>query len=300
MDVRIKEVLDTAGKYDLELAADSLEFVDMGLDFQVVFAEDGSKQDWVLRLPRRKDVFEKTGLEKNVLDFIATSQNTFEVPFWEIFEEDLIAYQKLENAPAVTTIADTGEENWVFKKEAVPENYVRSFGQSLAALHGISVDQACKTGMTVYTGEEIRISMKSRMDKVNSNFEVSEKLWDKWMCWVENDKIWPEKTAVIHGDLFPGHTLIDSDHHVTGIIDWTEAKVSDPANDFTAFYLLFGEDKLDELIGCYREAGGYIWTGMKTHIIALLDTQAITIAEFAESSGLEEYRKMAEEMLGQK
>ena len=73
MDVRIKEVLDTAGKYDLELAADSLEFVDMGLDFQVVFAEDGSKQDWVLRLPRRKDVFEKTGLEKNVLDFIATS-----------------------------------------------------------------------------------------------------------------------------------------------------------------------------------------------------------------------------------
>lgn len=297
MDVKIKKVLDTAFKYDLELTADSLKFVDMGLDFQVVFAEDVLKQNWVLRLPRRKDVFEKIGLEKNVLDFIAASQNTFEVPFWEIFEEDLIAYQKLDDPPAVTTIADTGEENWLFKKDAVPENYIRSFGQSLASLHGISVDQARKTGMTVYTGKAIRSAMKSRMDKVNSNYQVNKKLWDKWMHWVENDKIWPEKTALIHGDLFPGHTLIDSDNQVTGIIDWTEAKVSDPANDFTAFYLLFGEDKLDELIGYYREAGGYTWPGMKTHIISLLDTQAITIAEFSESSGIEEYRKMAEKML---
>lgn len=300
MDKRIKDVLDTAGKYHLELAADSLKFVNMGLDFQVVFAEDSSKQEWVLRLPRRKDVFEKTGLEKKVLDFIGTSQNTFEVPFWELFEEDLIAYKKLEDAPAVTTNDETREENWLFNKNDVPENYVRSFGRSLAALHSISVDEARKTGLTVYTGDEIRDSMKSRMDKVDSNYEVSEKLWDKWMRWIDDDKIWPGKTAMIHGDLFPGHTLIDSEDNLTGIIDWTEAKVSDPANDFTAFYLLFGEDKLDELIGNYRDAGGYTWPGMKTHIIALLDTQAITIAEFAESSGLEEYRKMAEEMMRQK
>lgn len=300
MDEKVEEVLDTAYKYGLELSEDSLNFENMGLDFQVVFAADISKQDWVLRLPRRKDVFQKIAQEKKVLDFIGNYQKIFHVPIWEIYEEDLIAYKKLENEPAVTAAAETGEQKWLFNKEDIPKNYIKSLARSLAALHNIPVEDACKTGMPIYTGAEIRDVMKMRMDKVHRNYDVNGTLWNRWMRWIDDDTIWPEDTSVIHGDLFPGHTLIDSDYHVTGIIDWTEAKVSDPANDFTAFYLLFGENKLDELIRSYREAGGYTWMGMKRHIMALLDTQAITIAEFAESSGLEEYRKMAEEMLGQK
>lgn len=297
MDERVEDVLGTAVEYGLELQRGSLKFEDMGLDFQVVFATDISKQDWVLRLPRRRDAFLKAEQEKIVLELVGSSQEVFQVPHWEIFAEDLIAYKKLENEPAVTAIMENGEEQWLFNKGDVPKNYIRSFGQALAALHGISLEEARKTGMPIHSGAEIRDLMKKRMDKVYHNYDVNDNLWSRWMDWIENDTIWPDETSMIHGDLFPGHTLIDSSNNVTGIIDWTEAKVSDPANDFTAFHLLFGEDKLDELIESYSEAGGYTWPGMKTHIISLLDTQAITIAEFAESSGLEEYREMAEQML---
>ncbi len=297
MDKRVQKVLDTAGEHGLELKKESVKFEDMGLDFQVAFAADISKQDWVLRLPRRQDAFQKIAQEKKVLDLVGSAQEVFHVPHWEIFEEDLIAYKKLENEPAVTAIAETGEEKWLFNKDDVPKNYIRSFGRALAALHGIPVEAARKTGMPIHSGAEIRDLMKKRMDKVNDNYDVNDNLWNRWMRWIEDDTIWPEETAVMHGDLFPGHTLIDAGNNVAGIIDWTEAKVSDPANDFTAFHLLFGEDKLDELIEIYSDAGGYTWPGMKTHIISLLATQAVTIAEFAETSGLDEYREMAEKML---
>jgi len=36
---------------------------------------------------------------------------------------------------------------------------------------------------------------------------------------------------------------------------------------------------------------------MKEHIIELLATQAITLAEFAESSGIDDYKEIAKEML---
>ncbi len=44
-----------------------------------------------------------------------------------------------------------------------------------------------------------------------------------------------KKQASLAGDLFPGHTLVDEQFKINGIIDWTEAKVADVSNDFTAF-----------------------------------------------------------------
>lgn len=44
-------------------------------------------------------------------------------------------------------------------------------------------------------------------------------------------------------------------------------------------------------------AGGYTWPKMKEHIIELLSTQAITLAEFGESSGLDEYKQITKDML---
>ena len=49
----------------------------------------------------------------------------------------------------------------------------------------------------------------------------------------------------------------------------------------------------------YKAAGGYTWPKMKEHIIELLSTQAITIAEFAETSGSDDYKKAAQDMLSQ-
>ena len=38
--------------------------------------------------------------------------------------------------------------------------------------------------------------------------------------------------TMIHGDLHPGHIMVDNQANVTGLIDWTEATHSDPSMDF--------------------------------------------------------------------
>lgn len=292
-----QEIIQKAKKHGVELVESTMQTESMGLDFQVAFANDTSGQAWVCRLPRRKDVFDKIQKEKNILDFISEHQSTFEVPIWEVATEDIILYKKLEGVPAVTTDTESHEQSWVFDTQAVPETYLTSLAETLAALHALPLDKAIEAGMTVQEANEVRQSMKDRMHKVKEAYDVHPELWERWQTWVGNDALWPDRTGVTHGDLFPGHTLVDSDHAVTGLIDWTEAAGTDTSIDFSAFYLLFGEDVLDDLLEKYQAAGGHVWPNMKEHIIEHLATQAITIAEFAETSGLDEYRTMAQNML---
>lgn len=292
-----KNILKLAKDHHLEIEGSSLEFVNMGLDFQVVFGTDKNGIEWVLRIPRRKDVFEKVRIEKNILDLVNELDSEFQVPNWEKFTEELIAYKKLEGQPAVTTDIETQEQHWIFDTKRVPKNYIHSLGKALATLHRVPKDKAKAMGLSVQSAAELRTSMKERMDIVNNRYKVNKSLWERWQKWLEDEEMWPKETGFIHGDLFPGHTLVDEQFTITGIIDWTEAKVGDVSNDFTAFYMLFGESKLEELISAYDKAGGYTWPKMKQHIIELLSTQGITIAEFAMTSGLEEYDQMARQIL---
>lgn len=110
--------------------------------------------------------------------------------------------------------------------------------------------------------------------------------------------MWPKETGMIHGDLHPGHILIEKSGDVTGLIDWTEAKVADISTDFVGHYRVFGEEGLDELIKAYKEAGGYHWPKMKEHIIELNAAYPVGIAEFALISGMDEYIQMAKKELG--
>ncbi|WP_423189318.1 macrolide 2'-phosphotransferase [Alkalibacterium sp. f15] len=289
-----------AKKHGMDLLKSSMKIESMGLDFQVVFAKDTEGQDWVCRVPRRKDVFDKIKKEKEILDFISQHQSTFEVPMWKVATEDIIVYKKLQGVPAVKTNLETQEQAWVFDSELVPEAYLISLGKVLAALHALPLNKAIEASIPVQEAEDVRQTMKTRMHKIKESYDIHPLLWERWQSWVNNDSLWPKQSGLTHGDLFPGHTLVDLDYRVTGIIDWTEAASTDTSVDFTAIYLLFGEDALNKLLQSYQSAGGYVWPKMKEHIIERLATQAITIAEFAESSGMEEYRTMAQDMLQNK
>lgn len=295
MEKNNQEIIELAKQHDIHLLEESLQFEGMGLDFQVVFVADKEGEKWILRIPRRADAMEKIAHEKNLLQGIHKQQSVFQVPNWEVATDELIAYKEVTGQPAVTFDEETHEENWVFDQNNVPTAYVTSFAKALAALHALDPKQL--TGIEVISADELRQHMEERMERIKKTFDIADNLWERWQEWLKQDDMWPEKVGVIHGDLFPGHTLIDDSNHVTGIIDWTEAKVSDVATDFTSFYLLFGEEALDQLIKEYAEQGGYTWPKMKDHIKEHVNIQAVTIAEFALSSGSEEYKEMADSML---
>lgn len=298
MSKDIKQVIEITKKHNLILIEEKIQFNESGLDFQVVFAQDQNGTDWVLRLPRREDVMPRTKVEKQALDIVNQYAISFQAPKWVIYTDDLIAYKKLDGVPTGTIDHNIGNYVWEIDINNAPELYHKSLGRVLAELHSIPIDQAAKLDLVVYTPEEARMSMKKRMDAVRTKFGVSENLWNRWQAWIEDDDMWPKKTGLIHGDIHAGHIMIDKKANVTGLIDWTEAKVTDISNDFVFNYKVFEEEGLEALILAYREAGGYYWPKMKEHIIELSEAYPVSIAEFALVSGIEEYEQMAKEALG--
>ena len=297
MSKDMKQVIEIAKKHNLILKEETMQFNESGLDFQVVFALDESGIDWVLRLPRREDVMPRTRVEKQALDLVNQYVKYFQAPNWIIYTDELIAYKKLDGVPAGTIDHNIGNYVWEIDINNVPPSFHMSLGRVLAELHSIPNDKAKEFGLIVQTPEEARKSMKQRMNNVKTKFGVGEKLWNRWQSWVNDDEMWPKKTGLIHGDVHAGHTMIDKEANVTGLIDWTEAKVTDISNDFVFNYKAFGEEGLEALIIAYKEAGGYYWPKMKEHIIELVAAYPVSIAEFAIVSGVEEYVQMAKKAL---
>lgn len=292
-----EEVLELAKKNGIDIQSGSMKGNESGLDYYAVTAEDAAGTRWILRIPRRNDSMQESAKEKQVLDAIK-NKLPIQVPDWQIYTSELIAYPLLNGVPAGTV--DEEKQGYLFEldEKNVPKTFIQTLAKSLVALHSIDATEAKGLGLEVESAEEIRLSMKKRMDKVKDVYGVSEELWARWQTWVKEDSYWPNKIGLVHGDLHPGHILIDKTGKVTAIIDWTEAKFDDTSKDFISHYMVFGEDSLLELIEAYASYGGYTWPKMKEHVDEMVASNAIAVAEFAQKSNLEEYHQMAREMLG--
>ncbi|MFS0785362.1 macrolide 2'-phosphotransferase [Shouchella sp. 1P09AA] len=293
------EIKQLAEKHGLGIEESSIKINESGLDFRVAHAKDQSGKKWILRIPRREDSLKHGQQEKAALDLIG-NEVSFQVPQWTVFSNELIAYQQLSGVPTATIDMEKQAYVWTFDENNAPEAYHKSLGNVMADLHSLSTDHFAKTGVEMLTGEAVRKQMTERMEKVKQQFDIDPHLWKRWQTWLNNDALWPKFSGVKHGDLHPGHILINEQAEVTGLIDWTEVGVGDVSYDFTAHYQIFGEEGLETLIQAYKKAGGRTWTGMKEHIIELRAASPILVAEFALSSGLEEMYEMAKNMLAAK
>ncbi|QJX81208.1 macrolide 2'-phosphotransferase [Priestia megaterium] len=291
------EIKELAKRKGLDVVEETMKLNESGLDFQVAHVEDEQGEKWILRVPRRPDSMAKAHQEKMVLDAINQYTN-IQAPYWEIFTDELVAYKALGGVPAGTINPEIQNYEWVLNIENVPSSYHESFGRMLAELHQLPTNLVKDAGIKIYTATEARELMKEKMQKVKDEYEVPEDLWNRWQAWVDNADMWPNHIGLSHGDVHPGHILINNQSEATGLIDWTEVAVTDVSRDFLAHYLFTGEEGLTKAITAYEKAGGKTWPLMKEHILELATTQAITVAAFAESSGLQEYKDMAQQMLG--
>ncbi|MGF7686075.1 Mph(A) family macrolide 2'-phosphotransferase, partial [Klebsiella pneumoniae] len=82
-----------------------------------------------------------------------------------------------------------------------------------------------------------------------------------------------------------------------GMIDWSEARVDDPAIAMAAHLMVFGEEGLAKLLLTYEAAGGRVWPRLAHHIAERLAFGAVTYALFALDSGNEEYLAAAKAQL---
>lgn len=292
----IQNALSLAAEAGLHLSAENASVSEAGLDYRVVMANDDAGDRWVLRIPRRTDVAEGMAAEVRILDLVAPvlTEHGVRVPDWQVRSAHLIAYPALPGAPGLT-LTDAGEPVW--HMDPAGAGYARRLGHLLSRLHSITPERASALGVEVRSPEQVRRSWSADIARVCREFTVDTSLSQSWHAWLEVDSCWPARTVMTHGEIYPAHVLFDDEGTITGVLDWTTARVDDPARDFSAQYGAAGEEMLQASITAYEQAGGYAYAGLADQARRLWDAAPIGYALYALTTGEDDHLTGAATML---
>jgi macrolide phosphotransferase len=219
----------------------------------------------------------------------------FAVPDWRIATSELVAYPLLEDSTAIILQPGSTTPEWVIPQDS--EVFAESFATALAALHAVPVGAAEAAGMLVRTPAQARQKVADDIDRVRRELEVDGKRLERWQRWLDDDSSWPDFCVPVHGDLYVGHVLVDKSERVTGMIDWSEARVDDPSIDMASHLMVFGEAGLAKLLLAYEAAGGRTWPRMAHHTTERLAVWPVTYALFGLESGNESHLSTAKAQL---
>lgn len=282
----IDDAIALAAAHGRHLSARGATVNEAGLDYRVVMASDATGRKWVLRVPRRADVSEGMAAETRVLDLVAPvlAEDGVAVPDWQVRSPELIAYPALPGAPGLT-LSGAGEPEW--HMDPASPDYAERLGRLLARLHSITPEQAEAAGVEVRTPARVRQAWRDDVARVSEAFTVSPVLAEAWRAWLEDDTCWPERTVMTHGEIYPAHVLFDEEGTITGVLDWTTARVDDPARDLSAQYGAAGEEMLRATLTAYEQAGGHVHSGLAAQAKHLWDASPIGYALYALITGAE-------------
>lgn len=101
-----------------------------------------------------------------------------------------------------------------------------------------------------------------------------------------------ERLVLAHADLGAEH-LLEADGELTGIIDWSDAAVTDPAVDFARLYRDFGPAFLDEALLAYgRDSAPF-----RSRITFFARCAALEDIAYGRASGRTAYQRVAQRSL---
>jgi len=282
-----------AASHGLNLEPEGIAFNEAGLDYRVAFAtESGTGKKWVLRLPRRQDVAAGQPREAAVLDFVRPRLGVA-VPDWHIQEPDLVAYPLLPGRPGLT-VGEGNQPDWHFDPSS--GEYLESLGDLIASLHGMDPSAAAAAGIPAEAPEEVRAYWASGLENALAEFSVDPGLLDSWRRWIDDDGLWPERTVLTHGELYPAHLLLDETDRIVSVLDWTTAKVSDPALEFM-YVQLISPDSFDDVVRRYQDAAGIAEPRLAERCSALIAAGPLNYAMFALTTGQPEHHEAAQAQL---
>lgn len=269
-----------AAAHGLDLDPATADVNDAGLDYRVVMADDRAGRRWVLRVPRRPDVSAGMAAEVRILDLVrpVLAADGVAVPDWRVRSPELVAYPALPGAPGLT-LSDVGEPRWHMDPES--SDYAARLGRLLARLHSLGAEEAKAAGVEVRSPAQVRQAWQDDLTRVEDAFALAPARVDAWRTWLDDDSCWPDVTVMTHGEIYPAHVLLDDDGAVTGVLDWTTARVDDPARDLAAQYGAAGEAMLHAAVVAYEEAGGHVHAGLTAQARHLWEASPIAYALYA-------------------
>ncbi|GAA1490413.1 macrolide 2'-phosphotransferase [Brachybacterium sacelli] len=284
----LDDLLGLAAAHGLDLERSSLRTEEIGLDFRVAFGREADGTDWVLRIPRREDVLSRADVEGRLLALVAPRLDVA-VPDWRVHSPELIAYPLLPGVPGLSVEAD-GDLTWNIDMSSAA--YAASLGDAVAQLHRIDADAAAETGIDVRSPEQVREAWRRDLDRVADSFRIAPDLWDRWNAWVDEDSYWPSRTVLTHGEIYPGHTLVEGER-ISAILDWTTASVGDPAKDLMFQQVSAPPQAFEIAVDHYVRGGGQVWPRLAEHCAQMYSAGAVGYGLYAMETGESAHREAA-------
>ena len=281
-------IVELAARHGLTVDADDVRIDEAGLDYRVAFVRTVDGEHWVLRIPRRPDVAAMLSEERRILEFIGP-RISVAVPSWQVCNEQLVAYRRLPGEPALTLDA-SGQPIWHI--DPLSLELAAALGRLIADLQAVASEDARTAGVPALSARDVRACWRADLESVRSEFEIAPQRYERWEAWLRDDALWPESTAFTHGELYGAHVLVDGPGRIVGVLDWTTAKVGDPAIDFTYQHMMGGA-AFDATVAAYIEAGGREHPHLAARCAALASAAPLVYGRFALRSGDPQHRASA-------
>lgn len=207
----------------------------------------------VFRFPKRDDVAEQLLREVQLLPHVAR-RVPLPIPVYShvgrpspLFPRPYGAYPLLAGTPAIHLDAATLPWNEV----------VRALAGTLTGLH--AWEQADALARDVPSTDVDDLIDQVRTDALDDFDLVAREApagpLDRWRAYLSNTPSATHdrgKPVVVHGDLAAEHVLIDAaTRTVTGVIDWSEIALADPAMDFAGVFHWGGPAMVDRVLRLY-------------------------------------------------
>ena len=199
--------------------------------------------EWVFRFPKRDDVARQCEMEARILPALA-EQLPVAVPRFRFhgqpsskFARSFVGYGKLPGEPAIC-----------MNPGAVPmDRLVQPLAAFLAALHAFPIATAAAAGAPAQRVDEVIAGIQAealgeleRVRAVDPSAPVA-----AWRQFIEagiNASLPSGRAALVHNDLAAEHVLFDpTAQAITGVIDWSDAVISDPVVDVAGLLHWGGE-----------------------------------------------------------
>lgn len=212
---------------------------------------------WVFRFPKREDVEQQLLLEIRLLPVLAV-RSPLPLPAFSrlgrpttTFPRHFGGYPKLRGAPANTVAAGvTPFSEWG-----------PILGRFLSWLHAYPADEVSELGVPVQHARELLEEIRSdaigdfdNIARVAPSAPLAE--WHRFILEAEGVTAEPSMPAsLVHADLSAEHVLCDmTSRAITGVIDWSDVSIGDPAIDLAGLYHWGGQAFVDIALRHYGHA----------------------------------------------
>ncbi|GAB3594647.1 phosphotransferase [Angustibacter peucedani] len=216
-----------------------------GTDFDVVVVTDDQQRRWVVRAARRSTAAAALDVESRLLPLLARH---LPVPVPQPAGRStlpdggaLVVYPFLPGRPLDPS------------RLTARAPLTAEIGRVVAALHEVDPRLLEDAGLTTYDADEYRQRRLTDVDRAAQTGHVPSTLLARWERELERVAQWRFVATPVHGDLAGEHVLVH-DGAVSGVVDWGEACVADPADDLAWVVAGCDDDVVDTVLESYAMA----------------------------------------------